>query len=328
MKGMILVTGACGQIGTELVVALRLKHGNDAVIATDIIAPNQQLEANGPYRQINILDRDALQKLIIACGVTEVYHLAAMLSATGELNPEKAWDVNMKGLLNVLDICRAEKVGKVFWPSSIAVFGPESPKEACPQHTITEPTTVYGISKCAGEYWCNYYFKKYGLDVRSLRYPGLISYTAKPGGGTTDYAVDIFHKAVTDGTYTSFLSEQTRLPMMYMADAIRATLTLMDAPAEQISIRTSYNLAGISFTPEELAKEIAVHLPAFTINYSPDFRQEIADSWPASIDDRFAQQDWNWDPQYDLGMMVSGMLRNIEQQYQAKLLGVADSIES
>jgi len=248
---------------------------------------------------------------VIRQNVTQVYLLAAILSATGEKNPGLAWNLNMQGLLNVLDIAREEKLHKVYWPSSIAVFGPTSPKKDCPQQTIIEPTTVYGISKYAGEFWCNYFHQRFGVDVRSLRYPGLISYKSAPGGGTTDYAVEIFHEALEENKYTCFLKEDTYLPMMYMPDAIRATIELMETPANRIDIRTSYNISGMSFSPAEIAAEIKKYKPDFTISYEPDYRQKIADSWPQSIDDSKARNDWGWKPEYDLAKMTRDMLENL-----------------
>ncbi|RQO73582.1 NAD-dependent epimerase [Pedobacter sp. KBW01] len=310
-KETILVIGACGQIGKELVVALRVKNGHDNVIAADIL-PQENLPAEtAPYVKLNVLDAQALEALIVDQKITQIYHLAAVLSAKGESNPTLAWDLNMNSLLSVLDLSVKHKVNKVFWPSSIAIFGPDSEKINCPQQGVTEPTTVYGISKAAGEHWCKYYFEKHGLDVRSLRYPGLISYTGAPGGGTTDYAVDIFHHAVQCKPYTCFLSEETALPMMFMEDAINATLQLMDAPAENVHIRTAYNLGALSFTPQELAAEIKSHVPDFVVSYAPDFRQAIADSWPSSIDDSAARTDWGWKPAYDLTAMTDVMLENL-----------------
>jgi nucleoside-diphosphate-sugar epimerase len=308
----ILVIGACGQIGTELTAALRDKYKPEAVIATDQYNDSEQLQAKGPYFQLNILDRPLLEELVVNHGITQIYHLAAMLSATGEQYPEKAWDLNMQSLLNVLEVSRKNKVEKVFWPSSIAVFGNSAPKQNCPQDSVTNPSTVYGISKAAGENWCAYYFEKYGIDVRSIRFPGLISYQAKPGGGTTDYAVNIFHEALEIGSYTCFLDEQTYLPMMYMPDAIRATLNLMDAPADKITVRTSYNLSGMSFNPAQLALEISKHIPDFKMSYAPDSRQEIAAAWPQSIDDTGAQNDWNWKPEFNISDMTTDMLLNLQ----------------
>jgi len=314
MSEKILVIGANGQIGTELVMALRNIHGAETVIASDINSPTYAMRgSSGPFELINVLDKDNLHHIFDKHRPTQVYLLAAILSAVGEQKPKMAWDLNMTGLLHVLDFAVEFKVSKVFWPSSIAVFGPHSPQHNTPQYCVMDPNTVYGFSKLAGERWCEYYFNKYGLDVRSIRYPGLIGWKANPGGGTTDYAVHIFHHALKTGSYESFLAEGTALPMMYMDDAIRATISLMDAPAEQISIRSSYNLAGISFTPEQLAAEIKKLIPKFEISYSNnDPRQAIADSWPKSIDDSYAQNDWGWKLEYDLPKMVADMLTNLK----------------
>src|ERR1700712_2394286 len=314
MSEKILVIGANGQIGTELVSALRGIYGADAVIASDISSPNYAVRKNsGPYEIVNVLDRDNLHHIFDKHRPTQVYLLAAILSAVGEQKPKVAWDLNMTGLLHVLDFAVEFKVEKVFWPSSIAVFGPHSPHENTPQYCVMDPNTVYGFSKLAGESWCEYYYEKHGLDVRSIRYPGLIGWKANPGGGTTDYAVHIFHEALKKGSYESFLSANTALPMMYMDDAIRATLTLMDAPAENISIRSSYNLARISFTPAQLAEEIKKVIRRFEISYSEnDPRQAIADSWPKSIDDSYAQKDWGWKLQFDLEAMSGDMLANLK----------------
>ena len=310
-KDKILVIGASGQIGVELTLALRKIYGNAHVIASDLREENDLLKGTGPYVNLDVMYRDKLHVQIIRQNITQVYLLAAILSATGEKNPSLAWNLNMGSLLNVLEIAREEKLHKIFWPSSIAVFGPTSPKQNCPQHTVIEPTTVYGISKFAGEFWCNYYFHRYGVDVRSLRYPGLISYKSDPGGGTTDYAVEIFHDAKENKKYESFLKEDTYLPMMYMPDAIRATIELMEAPADKLSVRTSYNLSGMSFSPKELAAEIKKHIPEFSISYKPDYRQAIADSWPQSIDDAVARKDWKWKEEYDLSAMTRDMLENL-----------------
>lgn len=307
-KDNILVIGACGQIGTELTATLREKYGWQQVIAADIHPATDTLLAKGPYVQLDVLNQKKLAYLVRHQGVKQIYHLAAVLSAKGEQNPVQAWDINMQGLLNVLEVAREQHVRQVFWPSSIAVFGNNCPRDFVPQHAPLQPATVYGISKAAGEAWCQYYFDKYGVDVRSIRYPGLISYQAKPGGGTTDYAVDIFHQALANGVYDCFLKPDTTLPMMYMADALRATLELMAAPADKIRIRTSYNLAALSFSPNEMAAEIQKTYPGFRMEYTPDFRQQIADSWPASIDDRQAREDWGWKPGYDLGAMTGEML--------------------
>lgn len=310
-KEKILVIGASGQIGVELTLALREIYGNSNVIASDLREENDLLKGTGPYVSLDVMNKEMLHVQVIRQNITQIYLLAAMLSATGEKNPGLAWHLNMQSLLNVLDIAREEKLHKVYWPSSIAVFGPTSPKQNSPQQTVIEPTTVYGISKFAGEFWCNYYHQRYGVDVRGIRYPGLISYKSAPGGGTTDYSVEIFHEAVNHKRYTSFLKEDTYLPMMYMPDAIRATIELMEAPAEKISIRTSYNLSSMSFSPKEIADEIKKHIPDFTIDYKPDYRQAIADSWPQSIDDSVARKDWGWKHEYDLPAMVSDMLKNI-----------------
>lgn len=310
-KEKILVIGASGQIGVELTLALRKIYGNSNVIASDLREENPLLSGTGPYVSLDVMNKEMLHVQVIRQGITQIYLLAAILSATGEKNPSLAWNLNMQSLLNVLDIAKEEKLTKVYWPSSIAVFGPTSPKQNCPQKTIIEPITVYGISKYAGEFWCNYYFSKYGVDVRSLRYPGLISYKSAPGGGTTDYAVEIYMEALEEKKYECFLQEDTYLPMMYMPDAIRATIELMEAPREKINIRTSYNLSAMSFSPKEISAEIKKHLPEFEINYKPDYRQEIANSWPQSIDDSVASQDWGWKPEYDLGKMTEDMLANL-----------------
>jgi nucleoside-diphosphate-sugar epimerase len=311
-KDKILVIGASGQIGVELTLALRNIYGNANVVASDLREQNPLLEGTGPYVSLDVMNKEMLHVQVIRQNFTQIYLLAAILSATGEKNPNLAWHLNMQGLLNVLDIAREENIKKVYWPSSIAVFGPTSPKQNCPQQTIIEPATVYGISKYAGEFWCNYYFKRYGVDVRSIRYPGLISYKSAPGGGTTDYSVEIFHEALGDKHYDCFLQEDTYLPMMYMPDAIRGTIELMEAPAEKISIRHSYNLSGMSFSPKEIAAEVKKHVPDFTIDYKPDYRQKIADGWPQSIDDSVAENDWGWKAEYDLAKMTSDMFENLK----------------
>jgi nucleoside-diphosphate-sugar epimerase len=314
MSEKILVIGANGQIGTELVTALRGIYGAEQVIASDINNPAYAIRNTGPFEFINVLDKDNLHHLFQKHQPTQVYLLAAILSAVGEQRPNAAWDLNMTGLIHILDFAVEFKVAKVFWPSSIAVFGPHSPSHNTPQYCVMDPNTVYGFSKLAGERWCEYYFNKHGLDVRSLRYPGLIGWRANPGGGTTDYAVHIFHEALKKGSYESFLSADTALPMMYMDDAIRATLTLMDAPADTLSIRSAYNLAGISFTPAQLADEIKKVLPGFEMSYSnSDPRQAIADSWPKSIDDSYAQKDWDWALEYDLTAITNDMLTNLKK---------------
>ncbi len=310
-KEKILIIGASGQIGVELTLALRKIYGNANVVASDLREQNPLLEGTGPYVSLDVMNKEMLHVQVIRQNITQIYLLAAILSATGEKNPNLAWSLNMQSLLNVLDIAREEKLTKVYWPSSIAVFGPTSPRQNCPQQTIIEPTTVYGISKYAGEFWCNYYFNRYGVDVRSLRYPGLISYKSEPGGGTTDYAVEIFHAAKEEKKYTSFLQEDTYLPMMYMPDAIRATIELMEAPIEKINIRTSYNLSGMSFSPKEISEEIKKHIPEFKIKYKEDYRQQIANSWPQSIDDTVARKDWGWKEDYNLEAMVKDMLLNV-----------------
>jgi nucleoside-diphosphate-sugar epimerase len=310
-KEKILVIGASGQIGVELTMALRKLYGNNNVVASDLREENELLKGTGPYVSLDVMNKEMLHVQVIRQNITQIYLLAAILSATGEKNPGLAWNLNMTSLLNVLDIAREEKLTKVYWPSSIAVFGPTSPKQQCPQQTIIEPSTVYGISKYAGEFWCNYYFNRYGVDVRSLRYPGLISYKSEPGGGTTDYAVEIFHEALEEKKYECFLSENTYLPMMYMPDAIRATIELMEAPKEKIKVRTSYNLSGMSFSPKEIADEIKKYIPEFNMSYKQDYRQLIADSWPQSIDDSVADKDWGWKAAFDLKKMTKDMLENL-----------------
>jgi nucleoside-diphosphate-sugar epimerase len=311
IREKILVIGASGQIGVELTLALRKIYGNANVVASDLREQNPLLEGTGPYVSLDVMNKEMLHVQVIRQNITQIYLLAAILSATGEKNPNLAWNLNMQSLLNVLDIAKEEKLFKVYWPSSIAVFGPTSPKINCPQQTIIEPSTVYGISKYAGEFWCNYYFNRWGVDVRSLRYPGLISYKSSPGGGTTDYAVEIFHEAIENKSYECFLQEDSYLPMMYMPDAIKATIEMMESPASAISVRTSYNVAGMSFSPKEIANEIKKHIPDFTISYKTDYRQEIANSWPQSIDDNVARKDWGWKEDYNLEKMVIDMMRNL-----------------
>ncbi|WP_284650875.1 L-threonine 3-dehydrogenase [Flavobacterium terrisoli] len=312
MSTKILIIGACGQIGTELTKKLRNIYGVDNVVASDIRKLNIDIVNEGIFEVVNALDYNQIEHLIEQYQITDVYLMAALLSATAEKNPAFAWDLNMNSLFHVLNLAKAGKIKKIFWPSSIAVFGPTTPRNNTPQYTIMEPTTVYGISKQTGERWCEYYHNIYGVDVRSIRYPGLISWSTEPGGGTTDYAVDIYHKALKDGKYECFLSEDTALPMMYMDDAINATVEIMQASSEDIKIRSSYNLAGVSFTPKEIAAEIRNHIPDFTISYKPDFRQKIADSWPASIDDTAAQKDWKWKHKFDLASMTVEMLENLK----------------
>ncbi len=315
MKGeRSLVIGASGQIGIELLLALKARDGVENVVGSDIRPPEHPDLQDITFEHLNVLNAEEVERILIRHRIDTVYNLAALLSATAEKYPEKAWDLNMNGLFNILNPARRGLVKKVFWPSSIAVFGPTTPKNNTPQMTVCEPTTVYGISKLAGERWCEYYHQQYGVDVRSIRYPGLIGHRSAPGGGTTDYAVHIYHEALEKGAYTSFLSADTRLPMMYIEDAIRATLELMQAPAEQIQVRSSYNLQGVDFTPEELAASIRRTLPDFTIDYAPDFRQNIANGWPASINDEAAQTDWGWKTAYDVDRMTDTMLREIRKK--------------
>ncbi len=312
-KEVILVIGAAGQIGTDLVIELRKRYGDSQVVASDIRDASEEIMEGGPFVHLDIMDELKLNQIVKEFGVTQVYLLAAILSATAERNIELGWRLNMRSLSHVLDLGRFKKVKKIYWPSSIAVFGPTTPAIETPQLTITEPNTVYGISKLAGERWCEYYNSKFGVDVRSIRYPGLVGWSAPPGGGTTDYAVSIFHEAIKYSSYECFLSEETSLPMMYMPDAIKATLDIMEAPAEQVKIRSSYNVGGISFNPKELTEEIKRHVPDFTISYKTDYRQQIADSWPASIDDSAARADWNWQHQYGITEMVDEMMRNLKR---------------
>ena len=316
MTERILIIGSSGQIGTELVMKLRNMYGNDNVIASDIRPSSEQVMQSGPFEKMDIMDEQLLRSIVKKYTVTQVYLLAALLSATAEQNIELGWSLNMRSHSHVLDLAKDGLIKKIFWPSSIAVFGPTTPMENTPQYTVMEPNTVYGITKQAGERWNEYYFNKFGVDVRSIRYPGLIGWKSSPGGGTTDYAVDIFHQAIQHGKYESFLSKNTGLPMMYMPDAIRATIELMEAPAEQVKIRSSYNLAGVSFTPKQIAEKVSKHIPNFEMSYKPDFRQEIADSWPSSIDDTHAQNDWGWKLEYDLEKMTSDMMKNLKEQYK------------
>ena len=315
MAQKILIIGACGQIGSELTLKLRSIHGDANVIASDISYNNLDLVNSGIFEIVDAQDYGSILLCVEKHNIDTIYLMAAMLSATGEKYPMKAWDLNMNSLFHVLNLAKAKFISKIFWPSSIAVFGPTTPKDHTPQHTVMEPTTVYGMTKQVGERWCEYYYDKYGVDVRSIRYPGIISWKTMPGGGTTDYAVEIYHKALTDGTYESFLSENTQLPMMFMDDAINATIQIMDAPAEQLSIRSSYNLAAISFTPQDIAAEIQKHIKDFTISCKPDFRQKIADSWPKSIDDSVARKDWLWKHEFDLEKMSDEMLTELGKKY-------------
>jgi nucleoside-diphosphate-sugar epimerase len=307
----VLIIGAGGQIGLELTENLSQIYGHENIVPSDL-KETDSFQKN-PFEKLDALDKNALFEIVKKHGITQIYHLAAMLSATGEQNPMFAWKLNMESLFHVLDLAKEKHIKQIYWPSSIAVFGPTTPQQNTPQYTVMEPSTIYGISKQAGERWCEWYFKKFGVDVRSLRYPGLIGWKSAPGGGTTDYAVHIFHEALKKGTYESFLSENTALPMMHMEDAIRATIELMHAPSETIKIRGSYNLSGISFSPKEIATEIKKHIPDFTITYKPDFRQAIADSWPKSINDDNARQDWNWKEKYDLPKLVENMLVNLKK---------------
>lgn len=315
MSSKILIIGACGQIGSELTAKLRELYGNENVIASDIKHSNLDVVNSGIFEIVDARDYDSVKNCVEKHNIDTIYLMAAMLSAVGEQYPMKAWDLNMNSLFHVLNLAKDGIIKRVFWPSSIAVFGPSTPKDNTPQKTIMEPTTVYGITKQVGERWCEYYHKNYGVDVRSVRYPGIISWKTLPGGGTTDYAVDIFHKALTEGTYECFLSEDTELPMMYMDDAIDATIQLMQADKENINIRSSYNLASMSFTPKILAANIKKYLPEFTITYKPDFRQQIADTWPKSIDDSYAKDDWGWSSKFDIDSMTKDMLNQLKKKY-------------
>jgi nucleoside-diphosphate-sugar epimerase len=318
MTGKILVIGSSGQIGTELVQELRNIYGAENVVASDIREP--QVEQNGPFETLDILNKEQLKNIINKYQITDVYLLAALLSATAEKNPAFGWELNMESLFHVLNLAKEGTINKIFWPSSIAVFGPTTPKQNTPQYTVMEPSTVYGISKQAGERWCEYYYNQYGVDVRSIRYPGLIGYKSKPGGGTTDYAVDIFYKAIEGDDFECFLSEDTTLPMMYMSDAIKATIEIMRAPKENIKIRSSYNLSGMSFSPKEIFNEIKQHFPSFNISYKTDYRQKIAESWPQSIDDNAAKTDWGWNPIYSLKNMTNDMILNLKKQLKKETL--------
>lgn len=311
----LLIIGSQGQIGTVLTESLREIYGSDRVIAADLRAPEKSV--GGPFEQLDILDGERLLQVVRQHGVTQIYHLAALLSAKGEQNPRQTWTVNMNGLFNVLEVARQEELAKVYFPSSIAVFGGQTPKKATPQFTVLQPETMYGITKEVGEHLANYYWKKFKVDVRSLRYPGLISYQSLPGGGTTDYAVDIFHKAVAGEVFDCFLERDTTLPMMYMPDAIRATIELMDAPVEKLSLHYGYNVRAMSFAPEELAAEIRKHIPNFQINYNPDYRQQIAESWVESMDDSYARNDWGWEEEYDLTAMVNDMIWHLYNKQPA-----------
>ena len=319
MKERVLIIGSSGQIGTELVIELRGMYGNNNVIASDIRPSSAEVMESGPFEKLDIMDEKLLRNIVKKYKITQVYLLAALLSANAEKNIELGWSLNMRSHSHVLDLAKDGLIKKIFWPSSIAVFGPTTPMKNTPQYTIMEPNTVYGITKQAGERWNEYYFNKFGVDVRSIRYPGLIGSKSAPGGGTTDYAVDIFHQAIQHKKYESFLSKNTKLPMMYMADAIRATVDLMEVSIDQVKIRSSYNLAGISFTPQQISEEIKKHIPDFEITYKSDFRQAIADSWPSSIDDSYAKKDWGWELKYDLEKMTSDMIENLKEQYKITL---------
>lgn len=315
MKSRILIIGACGQIGTELTLALSKRFGKDKIVASDIREGNEMMMKSAHFELLDATDLEAVEDIVFRYKVDTVYLMAAMLSAIAERFPAKAWDLNMNSLFHILNLAKDNKVKKVFWPSSIAVFGETTPAQNTPQTTVMEPSTVYGISKQTGERWCEYYHNKYGVDVRSIRYPGLISYTTEPGGGTTDYAVDIYHRALKHGQYRCFLKEGTILPMMYMDDAIKATIAIMDAPIENIKIRSSYNLAAVSYAPEDVTKSIQKHIPDFEINYESDFRQAIADTWPQSIDDSEARNDWGWSHSFGLEEITKTMIDNLKERY-------------
>ena len=308
----VLVIGACGQLGSELTIELGKLHGDDNVIVSDISKPNAAIR-KFKFEQLDVMNTTQLNAVVENHQITQIYHLAAILSAKGEENPRWSWNLNMTGLLNVLEVGKERKLNKIYWPSSIAVFGPKTPKVNTPQDTVMDPNTVYGISKLAGERWCEYYFEKYGVDIRSLRYPGLVGYKSLPGGGTTDYAVNIYHKALSGVPFECFLSEDTYLPMMYMSDAIKATIHLMEAPKEQVKVRSSYNVSAISFSPTEIVASIQKEIPEFSASYNPDFRQAIADSWPDSIDDSVARNDWGWQPAYDLDKMTRTILEGLPE---------------
>ena len=321
----VLVTGATGQIGSELTVELRKKCGRDNVIAAGHRRkPSEKLVNSGPFEYIDVTDRESIEKLVKKYDINVIYHLAAVLSATGEEKPQLAWKVNINGLYNVLEITREHGLARVFWPSSIAVFGPEAPRVNTPQDVVLIPRTMYGVTKVAGELLCNYYFRRFGLDVRSVRYPGVISSETPPGGGTTDYAVEIFYEAVKKKQYTYFVRENTVLPMMYMPDCIKAVIDLMEADASRITCRTSYNVTGTSFSAGELTSEIKRHIPEFECEYKPDFRQKIADSWPMSINDSLAREEWGWNPRYDLAAMTKDMIEKLRKRFAEGNLGMIE----
>lgn len=319
-KETVLIIGSCGQVGTELTENLRTIYGNANVIATDIRKPDSPFWDEGPFEMMDVLDQKKIGELLTKYKPTQIYHLAALLSASAEKNPKLGWELNMDGMFNIFDAALEHNVKRMFWPSSIAVFGPHTPKENTPQHCIMDPNTVYGITKQTGERYCEYYHKRYGLDVRSIRYPGLIGYKADAGGGTTDYAVEIFHEAIKTKSYECFLNDQTSLPMLYMPDAIKATMDITHASADLIKIRSSYNISGFSFTPDLLTQKIKNHIPDFQISYKPDHRQAIADSWPKSISDNEARADWGWKNDFDLDAMVNDMIVNLTPRYK-KMLG-------
>ena len=314
MQKSILILGACGQIGTELTFALRELYGNEQVVASDIREGTDSLMNSGPFELLDATNYEAIEDVVMYHEIDEVYLMAAMLSATAEKFPERAWNLNMNSLFNVLNLAKEKKIEKLFWPSSIAVFGPNTPKDNTPQSTVMEPSTVYGISKQSGERWCSYYYHKFGVDVRSVRYPGLISWKTLPGGGTTDYAIEIYHEALEKGSYTCFLNEDVKLPMMFMDDAIRATIKLMDCNPEKITVRSSYNLAAMSFSPAEISASIKKHIPNFKVSYNPDFRQTIAETWPRSINDSKAKEDWGWESKFNLENTTVEMLKNLPSQ--------------
>ena len=311
MTDKILIIGASGQIGIELVLELRKIYGNNNVIAGDVKTPPYEIMESGPYELLDVLNKKQIAAVIRKQNITQIYLLAALLSATAEQHPDAGWKLNMEGLLNVLDLCKKMNISKLFWPSTIAVFGPTTPKVNTPQQTIMEPNTIYGISKLAGERWCEYHYEKNGIDVRSIRYPGIVGHKSSPGGGTTDYAVHIYHEAIKRGKYTCFLKEDTTLPMMYMPDAIKATIQLMEAKSELINVRSSYNVAGMSFSPKDVENSIKKHIPDFECNYNPDIRQSYAIGWPQIIDDTIAREDWDWKPSFDLEKMTIDMLQNL-----------------
>jgi nucleoside-diphosphate-sugar epimerase len=318
----ILITGAAGQIGSELAVRLRKKYGPANVVVSDVVRPSGDLLAAGPFELLDVTDRAQIAAVIGKYAVDTIYHLAALLSATGEKNPQKAWDININGLYNILEAGRELGLTRIYTPSSIAVFGPATPRVATPQDTVLDPSTMYGVTKVAGENLCNYYVRKYGLDVRGSRFPGIISHETLPGGGTTDYAVAIFYEAVRRGRYTCFLKEDTRLPMMYMPDCLKSVLDLMEADFSRLKHHANFNLASMSFSAGELAAEIRKRIPGFVCEYAPDFRQAIADSWPASIDDSAAREEWGWKPDYDLAAMTDDMLKALSARHAADKLGI------